>query len=344
MFKKKTPLFVYLLLFLATFLTSTIAGTQWAFKDYTNILNWHYGLTYAILIMTFLLSHEMGHYIAARLHKIDATLPFFIPVPVPDLFPFGTFGAVIKTRTPIPSNKVLFDIGVSGPIAGFIVCVCYLIYGLTTLPTIDFIYQIHPEYLVKYGGKIPDVSLHFGDTLLYHFLSSFFANPRGFLPPMNEIYHYPFLNVGWFGLFVTTMNMLPFGQLDGGHVIYAMFGRKWQGRISRVIWWLIVTLGFGTLLNLLYIVLQDDYPYSFYISMQNFLLPILEWIKTNAGWYFRGWGGWLFWGLVARFYIKLDHPPVFQEEKLDSKRMVIGMFALLILILCFSYNGIYFVE
>ena len=337
-------LYIHILLFVVTFFSTALAGVQWANKDFTELLNWHYGLTYAVLIMTFLTAHEFGHYIAARLHKIDSTLPFYIPIPIPYINFFGTMGAVIKTRTPFTSRKALFDVGVAGPIAGFVVSFTFLCIGLLTLPSKEFIYSIHPEYLRLAGGAIPATGLHFGDTLLYEIMTKLLANPNGFLPPMNEIYHYPFLNVGWFGLFVTALNLIPIGQLDGGHVVYAMFGKKWHSLIARVFWWTMLIIGFGTLLSLLHESLQTDYPGKFYIFFQDLLYNPLNWLKHNFPWYMEGWGGWLFWALITKFLIKLDHPVIEDDEKLGTIRTILGWCAIAILILCFSYNGIYFLE
>lgn len=344
--KKKNKFILNIILFVLTFVTTMIAGVQWSGHNFTDLVNLHYGLTYAILIMTFLSAHEFGHYFASRFHKVDATLPYYIPLPPTPAMPilFGTMGAVIKTRTPIRSRKALFDIGVAGPIAGFIVSIIFIIYGLMTLPGIDYLYNIHPEYLLLYNGHIPDKSLFFGNTLIYSFLTDIFANPNGFLPPMNEIYHYPFLNVGWFGLFVTTLNMIPIGQLDGGHVVYAMFGAKVQRKVARYFWWMMVVIGTAALLGVAFDLLRVDSPGSFFIFIQNIFLPPLQWIKNNAGWVYSGWPGWLFWAFITRFFIKMNHPPVGSNEKLDKKRMVIGWIALFILLLSFSYNGIYFVE
>lgn len=341
---KRAPqrIWLHVLLFAFTFLTCTIAGVQWAFKDFSDAMNWHYGLTYAVLILGFLSAHEFGHYFAARYHKVDATLPYYIPFPLPIFINFGTFGAVIKTRTPIRSRNALLDIGAAGPIAGFIVCVGYLIYGFATLPPIDFLYQIHPEYITKYGGAIPATSLHFGDTLLYHVLAMLFANPNGFLPPMNEVYHYPFLNVGWFGLFVTSLNLLPIGQLDGGHIVYAMFGGK-HARIARRAWRVLLVFGLFSLFAVAYDLLQFEYPNSIYIFLQDSLLPLLSFIKTKP-FIYNMWTGWLVWAIITRFVIKLDHVPVPDTEPLSTGRKIVGWLCFAILILSFSYNGIYVIE
>lgn len=339
--QRKSPFWVHLLLFVLTFITCMIAGTQWEMKNYLDLNNWHYGFTYAVLILTFLGTHELGHYLASKFHRVDASLPYFIPVPFPDIMLFGTFGAVIVTRSPIPNRKALFDIGIAGPLAGFVVALAFLIIGLQTLPPKEFIYSIHPEYLVNYGGNIPQTGLHFGDTLLYSLLSPLFANPQGWLPPMNEIYHYPFLCVGWFGLFVTTLNLLPFGQLDGGHIIYAMFG-KLQHRIGKIAWWLLIVIGIGSLLGSISTLLSDfDMPNKFYIWLQDNLLPLLKQLHSFVPWFFDAWGGWLFWAILTRLMIKIPHPYIPETEPLGIGRKILGWIAIIIFFLSFSLNGIY---
>lgn len=338
--RRKSHILTHILLFLFTFITTMIAGTLWQMKNYLEVSNWHYGITYAVLIIAFLTSHEFGHYIASRVHKVDASLPYFLPAPIPELMLFGTFGAVIATRSPIPNRRALFDIGISGPIAGFVVSVAFLIIGLQTLPPKDFIYSIHPEYLLKYGGEIPQTGLYFGDTLIYSILAPIFDNPNGWLPPMNEIYHYPFLCVGWFGFFVTTLNLLPFGQLDGGHIIYAMFGSR-QRKIAKIVWWCFVVLGSGSLFNLLLTLFNDvNIPNPFYIWLQDNFTPILIYFKKLLPWYFDAWGGWLFWAFFTRIFIKLPHPYVPETEELNTVRKVLGWVAIIIFFLSFSYNGI----
>lgn len=330
-----------LILFIATFITTMISGTAWSGHDPYQVLNWHYGIVYAILILTFLSAHEFGHYFASRYHNVDATLPFFLPTPFPEMFLFGTFGAVIKTRNMFPSRKALFDIGIAGPLAGFVVCIILLIVGFATLPPKEFIYTIHPQYLAE-GGRIHTTGLYFGDTLIFNFLAGIFQNPHGWLPPMNEIYHYPFLCVGWFGLFVTTMNLLPLGQLDGGHVLYSLIGDK-HIKIAKIIWWCILLISSGSLLNMLLEFLQtSDYTFSFYLTIQRNLTPILLSIKNAVPWYFDVWGGWIFWMLIIKFAIRLKHPPVYPDIKLDRVRTVLGIVAFIILIICLPWNGIYF--
>jgi membrane-associated protease RseP (regulator of RpoE activity) len=292
-----------------TFLTTTFAGVQWLNRDPLELTNFVSGLPYGILIITMLLSHEMGHYLAAVRNKVSATLPYFLPFPsflFFGFFPFGTLGAVIRLQSAVTSRRALFDIGVTGPIAGFIVSVIFLIIGFVTLPTIDYLYTIHPEYVGL--DKIPAEGLTFGTSILYNLLAAVFS-PRGaFIPPMNEIYHYPFLCVGWFGLFVTAMNLLPIGQLDGGHIVYAMFGQAYHRIAQGTLIGLMVlgTLGFLPLLGI---------PFEF------------------------GWTGWLFWAVLLVFFMRRTHkhrPPVEDATPLPASRMLIGWLAILVFFISFS--------
>ncbi len=296
-------------LFLLTFLTTTFAGVAWAGKDPLNLLNLGYGLTYSVALLAILGSHEFGHFIYAVKHKVRATLPYFIPFPfIPGMLNFGTLGAVIRTKDPVPSRRAMFDIGVSGPIVGFIVSVAVLIIGFTHLPSREYILGIHPEYnfATNTSGLADGIQLAFGNTILFKVLEVMFTNPHvEFVPPMTEVYHYPLLCTGWFGLFVTAMNLLPVGQLDGGHMIYAMFGRAHR-RIARVFFYILLVLG---------------------------LLGLLPLININMDF---GWTGWLFWAGILFFIIKLDHPPVMDDTPLDKKRMVIGWLTILIFIVSFS--------
>jgi membrane-associated protease RseP (regulator of RpoE activity) len=322
-----------------------IAGVAWSgiAKPY-DLANIHYGLTYAILIMTFLTMHEFGHYFASRIHNVNVTLPYYIPIPPTPFIPisFGTMGAVIKIREQIPNRKALFDIGVSGPIAGFVTCIVFLTYGLLTLPGIEYLMNIHPE-IAKNG--LSTKSLFFGDTILYSTMSHFLANPKGFLPPMNEIYHYPFLCVGWFGLFVTALNMLPIGQLDGGHITYAMFGKKAHKQIAKISWYILLILGLSALMQLaLESLSPNESTNSIIDNINNTVYFTLSYLKIKFPILFSGWFGWFFWAIFTRLVIKMNHPYVDLSDELNTTRKVIGWISILILITCFSINGIYIIE
>jgi len=295
-------------LLVLTFLTTTLAGVQWLNKDFLELTNFTLGIPYSVLLLLMLGTHELGHYVAARLHKVDATLPYFIPFPsvYGFLVPFGTLGAVIRVRSAIPSRKATFDIGVSGPIAGFIVSCAILIVGFRTLPGVDYLYSIHPEYAQM--ASIPATGLTFGRSLIFTAIEKIFAPHGAFIPPMNEIYHYPFLCVGWFGLFVTAMNLIPIGQLDGGHITFAMFGDQ-HHRIAQVMLALLVL--FGTL----------------------GLLPLLG-VDTTIG-----WTGWLFWAILLAVFLRktlFSRPALADMTPLDAKRMMIGWMSILIFVSAMS--------
>ena len=300
---------LHIVLFIVTFITTLLAGVEWTTGKMGpyGLNDLFQGLPYAISILFVLGVHEFGHYFASVFHKVKATLPFFIPFPpIMGFLNFGTMGAVIKTRSAIPNNKAMFDIGAAGPISGFVACVIVLIYGFTHLPGKEYILQIHPDYFSPEYGKSA-IGLEFGNTLLFMLLKNIFTNPSQFVPPMSEIYHYPYLCVGWFGLFVTAMNLFPVGQLDGGHIIYSMFNSKKQEAIASISMIILVLLG---------------------------VLGIIE-SFINSEIHF-GWSGWLFWAIILFFFIKVKHPPVGQFEELNLSRKIFGYIAILIFILSFS--------
>lgn len=307
--KKNRPI-INLGLFIITFITTTIAGAEWTSgtmgpMEFTDIVA--NGIPYAVAILFFLSAHEFGHYFAARYHGVNATLPYYIPFPpIPFFLNFGTMGAVIKTKSQVPTNKIMFDIGIAGPIAGFIASLIILTYGFLNIPPVEYILSIHPDYFsAEYGSNA--LSLEFGNTILFSIFHEIFVDPGVFFPPMSEIYHYPYLCVGWFGLFVTTMNMIPVGQLDGGHIIYSMFGSKKHETVASLSLILLVFLG-----------------------VMGFVDTLLE-LNLNIG-----WSGWLFWAIILYFVIKVKHPPVPNFEPLSNTRMILGYISLIILILSFS--------
>lgn len=172
------------------------------------------GPSYAICIMTILLAHEMGHFIMCRKYRVDATWPFFLPVPLP---PFGTFGAVIKMKGHIPDKRALFDIGAAGPIGGLIFAIPITIIGLSLSEVLPI-----PKDSTSYLGL--------GEPLLFSFFAKMMVGEvaEGFDIVLN-----PIAFAGWAGLFVTALNLLPIGQLDGGHIVYALLG-KYSGIVYKV--------------------------------------------------------------------------------------------------------------
>jgi len=213
---KTRPVWINALLFILTMFTTTLAGSiQWAsikntgdfiltdiFK--TNFLIDGF-LYFSVPLMLILGIHEMGHYYASKKHNLDSSLPFFIPLPPP--FILGTFGALISTREPIPDRKTLLDVGIAGPLCGFLVAIPIALFGF-------YFMQISPIYYQGTGESITIVY-----PLILEGLNSFFSIPN------NTIMH-PTFFAGWVGLFLTSVQLLPVGQLDGGHVARALLKEK----------------------------------------------------------------------------------------------------------------------
>lgn len=203
---KRIP-YLHIVLFIVTFLTTLTAG---ALQKGINIIKEPgrliEGLPFAVTLMSILLCHELAHYIASKKHHTKATLPYFIPAPSI----IGTFGAFIKMESPIITRKALIDIGASGPIAGFIISVVACIVGLAMSETMV-------------SGQKEDVGIALGGSVLFTFLSEFII---GNVPDNYNILLHPIAFAGWIGLFVTSLNLIPIGQLDGGHIAFAVFGER----------------------------------------------------------------------------------------------------------------------
>jgi membrane-associated protease RseP (regulator of RpoE activity) len=162
------------------------------------------GVRLVVAVIAIMLAHEMGHYIACRHYGVDATLPFFIP------FPFhmvGTFGAFIRIRSPFPDRRVLFDVGIAGPLAGFVVCLPVIVLGVLEAGVVP----------VTFGG------LNLGEPLLLQWATALLRND---VPAGMTLLIGPLGMAGWFGLLLTALNLMPIGQLDGGHVVYALLRER----------------------------------------------------------------------------------------------------------------------
>lgn len=183
------PLLPNLLLFSLTVLSTLLIG----------------GLIYSISILSILLAHEMGHYLASRRYGVSSSLPYFIPFPLP---PFGTLGAIIKTKAPIPHRTALFDIGAWGPLFGLSLAIPAVVLGLLLSDVVD-------------ASQLPAGSITLGNSPLFSLLQRLVL---GSLPPDADVVLHPIAYAGWVGLFITSLNLLPAGQLDGGHIIYSLFG------------------------------------------------------------------------------------------------------------------------
>ena len=199
--KRRVSSSMNLVLLILTAITVTWAGYVWWAEG-----NISQSVMFAAALMGVLGIHELGHTIASRMRNIDATLPFFIPAP-PMIFPFGTFGAVIFMGSPAKNRNSLIDVGLAGPVAGFLITIPIAIIGLK-LSTIAPISAIAEEEFV------------FTMPLILHMLSNYLLGP---IPPDTVIQPHPIAMAAWAGFFVTALNILPMGQLDGGHVIRGLF-------------------------------------------------------------------------------------------------------------------------
>ena len=234
------------------------------------------GLTFSLALLTILTAHEMGHYLACRYYGVNATLPFFIPAP--PLFLAGTFGAFIKMKSPIPSRRALFDIDLAGPLAGFVALLPFALAGVLTL-------HLAPP---QSGG--PGVIL--SDPLLFHVVASFTG------VNLASALTNPLYMAAWIGLLVTSLNLMPVGQLDGGHGTFAVFGQRLHkifGRLAFTSMALMAVLGF-----------------VWYGSPSGFLYTVL-----------------------LAVMLKVRHPAPEEWEPLGSARVVIAVITLIVFGLCF---------
>jgi membrane-associated protease RseP (regulator of RpoE activity) len=274
---KRVP-YLHILLFVITFFTTLAAGALQRgidiFESPQKLLG---GLPFAGTLMIILTIHELSHYIASKKQHITATLPYFIPAPSI----IGTFGAFIKMKSPIITRSALIDIGASGPIAGFLCSMIACIVGLSMS-------EIVP--LAKVDG-----ALVLGDSLLFSFLSRVIV---GSLPDSVDILLHPVAFAGWIGLFVTSLNLLPIGQLDGGHIAFAILGDRHR-----------------------------------YVSIALVAALAMFGLFAIIGPY--GWEGWAFWAFLM-LILGIKHPPVlYWEIPLDSTRKYIALASLFIFIVTF---------
>lgn len=394
-------------LFLLTYASVSFTGILWVGQsagDATLLSMLPDGMLFAALLLAFLGIHEFGHYIAAVRHGLRTSLPWFIPVP----FGIGTLGAIIRIKDRIRTTVQLFDVGIAGPVAGFVVALTILLIGFATLPEPGFISNFAGhEPMVEYidtHGRFPDEPmmappeaaspspglpdptaqdgqdaqdgqmaqssedaafdvLVIGNTLLYRFISSFFQNA----PPMFEMYHYPFLFAGWLGLFFTALNLMPVGQLDGGHILYALIGYEKHRIVARTVFAVLVTLGGIEAIPLLTVSLLDFAP-SWYLSSFAIWAVILLTLlrrayKRDHRWVFTVWvlslaasivhllfikksiidnGSliWLVWSFFIVYFIQLEHPPTTLRQPLTPVRKVLGWSSMVIFLLCFSFQPI----
>ncbi len=405
MSKETKRILFQIVLFIATFISTTIAGNEWVHSRSiftTPDYGWHdfvNGLSFSVPLILILTFHEFGHYFVAIYHKVKTSLPYYIPIPpIPFLsLSIGTMGAVIRLRSRPYSNVQNFDIGLAGPLAGFVVAIALLIYGFVTLPPPDYVFQFHPEYrefglnyadtvytpgykrvqqermLAEFKkeireGKVEDppdttkltpelariTDVQFGTNLAFLVLGKVFADPER-IPNPHEMMHYPILLACYIALFITCLNLLPVGQLDGGHVVYGLFGFRSHKIIATTAF---IALMFYAGLGSSFISFSQPkeelllwlvvYVFLFFIAFKGLRL------STKDTWMYvlivvatqlvlmalvpgiHGYEGWLFFGVIVGRFIGIQYPPAEIELPLDSKRIILGWITLLIFILCFS--------
>ncbi len=215
---------IHLILFIFTLFTTLWVGAEHQGIDILkNPLLIYKGIPFSFSLLTILLVHELGHYFMSKRHRVKATLPYFIPAPSI----FGTFGAFIKMESNFRDRRILLDIGATGPIAGFLVAIPFTIVGLKLSE-------------IKMAGSFHGYGL--GSSLLFSLLVRI---TLGDIPDNANVILHPLAFSGWIGLLVTSLNLIPIGQLDGGHLSYAMFGER-HYLISHISLILLLILGIHT--------------------------------------------------------------------------------------------------
>jgi membrane-associated protease RseP (regulator of RpoE activity) len=277
-----------LLLFLATVVSVMIAGHEmmvgWGFTPQESA-TWWSGWPFALPFLLILACHEFGHWFAARIHRVPASLPYFLPVP---MVLFGTMGAIITMPERIRSRAALLDIGAAGPLAGMVVAIPTMLIGLS---------------LSQVGALGPEGYVQEGQSLLYLLLKRCMF---GSIPAGHDVHLHPTAFAAWGGFLITMINLLPYGQLDGGHIAYALFGPK-QNR-------------YATFVRSSCLLLFGYNVYVFGVSsvLGNSLFWLLWWVIT---------------GVMARVS-GAEHPP-FEESELSPRRRLVAAFCLLLFLLLF---------
>jgi membrane-associated protease RseP (regulator of RpoE activity) len=284
----RRPLIVHAALFLATLLTTTMAGAIYAHAD-GRIAPINDGLSYSLPLMLILLCHELGHYFVARAHGVDASLPFFIPFP--PWFGLGTMGAVINMRHVTSDRRKLIDIGAAGPLCGLAVAIPVILYGLARSDV---------------GPLVPNGALE-GNSILYAILKH--ASKGLWLPNAHQdVFLHPTARAGWSGLLITMINLLPIGQLDGGHVATAYFGNRYNAFASRLHRFMpLVAVGvFFWVMHLVHVEMGPRYQQG--VASRIALEAAVPWIMWFA-----------LVGVVRRIGGGVNHPPV-QTRPLPASR------------------------
>lgn len=259
------------------------------------------GMPFALSLLAILLAHEFGHYLAARFHHTQVTLPYFIPLPISL---FGTMGAFIRLKEPPKNKRILLDIGIAGPIAGLIVAIPVLLLGLS-LSRVDTI-DVQPGtgltlegnsllYLlakfIVFGQLLPAPASYGDVPPLLYWLRYFFTSQPLPLGGIDVLIH-PMAWAGWAGLLVTALNLIPAGQLDGGHVLYVLLGKR-----ARLLW------------------------------------PVVLLFVAGLGFF---WSGWWLWALIILLLGRIYAEPLDQITQLDPPRRAVALFGIILFFLVFT--------
>jgi membrane-associated protease RseP (regulator of RpoE activity) len=368
----KKQYIIQALLFLLTLICTTLAGAEWIFGKSVLYgeapLTWTefwYGLHFSLAFLGILTVHEFGHYFTARYYKVNVTLPYYIPLWLGFMLTpsIGTAGAFIRINDRIRRKKEIFDIGIAGPLAGFIVALGVLYYGFTHLPPAEYIFEIHPEYK-QYGLDYDQhvygdedghgLKIALGKNLLFMFFEKYVASDPDLVPNKYEMYHYPYLFAGFLALFFTALNLLPIGQLDGGHVLYGLLGYRRARLVSRILFVLLVFLaGTGILrfsdppgelaislplyTGFLYLVFYHLEPFNkkrrllYSIAMMLVQIMVGHWVGGSLG-----FEVYLLFCLLLGRVLGVEHPPAIFDDKLNTTRKVLGWIALIVFIISFT--------
>ena len=360
-------------LFIITFISATLSGAEWiygrAFFFGENTLGWpefFEGLKYSVPFLGVLTIHEFGHYFTAKKHRTDVTLPYYIPLWLGILSStFGTLGAFIRIKERINSRVKYFDIGIAGPLAGFVATLFVLWYGFTHLPPLDYVFKLFPvfkQYGNDYGKFLetsPDyMSIKLGDSLLFNFFEQNIST--GELPHPYLYTNYPIIFAGYLSLFFTALNLFPIGQLDGGHILYGLIGDRAFNIVSPMLFSCFVFYAGLGYFNAFEFTTQDTQMYFILIAkFAGFILfnyfcfsKITDNIMTNwlialsvvslqllISYFFptiEGYSGFLAFSLMIGRFLGVYHPTTSDMKPLTLERKILGWLALIIFIICFS--------
>nr|WP_299419943.1 site-2 protease family protein [uncultured Emticicia sp.] len=360
-------------LFIITFISATLTGAEWiygrAFFFGENTLGWTEfleGFKYSVPFLGVLTIHEFGHYFTAKKHKTDVTLPYYIPLWLGGLSStFGTLGAFIRIKERLNSRVKYFDIGIAGPLAGFVAALFVLWYGFTHLPPLNYVFELFPvfkQFGNDYGKFLetsPDyMSIKLGDSILFNFFEQNITT--GELPHPYLYTNYPIIFAGYLSLFFTALNLFPIGQLDGGHILYGLIGDRAFNIVSPILFSCFVFyagLGFFNAYEFttpdsqMYLILIGKFAafilFNYFCFSKITNNQITNWLialsvvslQLLISYFFptiEGYSGFLAFGFMIGRFLGVYHPTTSDMKPLTLERKILGWLALIIFVICFS--------